>query len=53
MVLDDGWFGDRSSTESSVGDWVENPIKFPRGLIGLGKEIHALSKSTICCSVII
>ena len=42
LVLDDGWFGDRQSTRSSVGDWVENRIKFPYGLIGMGEAVHKL-----------
>ena len=45
LVLDDGWFGHRNSTESSIGDWTVDPIKFPFGLTGLAKELNLISKS--------
>lgn len=32
FVLDDGWFGQRNDTSSSLGDWFVNPEKFPNGL---------------------
>ncbi len=32
LVLDDGWFGRRENETSSLGDWVANEKKFPRGL---------------------
>ncbi|WED28849.1 alpha-galactosidase [Vibrio sp. DW001] len=32
FVLDDGWFGNRNSDNSSLGDWVENRDKIPSGL---------------------
>lgn len=42
MVLDDGWFGQRNHDRCSLGDWVENPTKFTKGLKGLAEEINAL-----------
>ncbi|GJQ14970.1 hypothetical protein GpartN1_g6761.t1 [Galdieria partita] len=42
IVLDDGWFGHRNDTTSSLGDWYPNPEKLPYGLVGLSKEIHAM-----------
>lgn len=35
VVLDDGWFGERDDSRSSLGDWTVNPRKFPRGLAPL------------------
>lgn len=35
VVLDDGWFGRRSNSKSSLGDWSVNPEKFPNGLTSL------------------
>jgi alpha-galactosidase len=32
VVLDDGWFGKRNDSKSSLGDWQVNPDKFPHGL---------------------
>ena len=32
FVLDDGWFGERHSTENGLGDWYVNEGKFPNGL---------------------
>ena len=45
FVLDDGWFGQRDNDLCSLGDWVENRRKLPRGLKGLGEEINALGLS--------
>lgn len=42
FVLDDGWFGKRNSTQSSLGDWVCNYEKLPNGIQGLSDKIHAL-----------
>ncbi|MBQ7656412.1 MAG: alpha-galactosidase [Clostridia bacterium] len=42
FVLDDGWFGKRNLDNCSLGDWVVNKEKLPRGLDGLGKDINAL-----------
>lgn len=35
VVLDDGWFGFRNNSKSSLGDWSVNPKKFPNGLMPL------------------
>ena len=40
FVLDDGWFGKRDDTTSSLGDWVEERRKLPDGLKGLEEKIH-------------
>ncbi len=31
FVLDDGWFGNRNTDDSSLGDWFINKTKFPNG----------------------
>lgn len=40
FVLDDGWFGKRNNTKTSMGDWVCNYEKLPHGLEGLSSKIH-------------
>ncbi len=40
MVLDDGWFGERNSDTTSLGDWYPNPEKLPNGIGGLAKKIN-------------
>lgn len=42
MVLDDGWFGHRDADNSSLGDWVEDRRKLPRGLRALAEDVNAL-----------
>jgi len=42
LVLDDGWFGHRNDDTTSLGDWVVNREKLPRGLKYLSEEIHKL-----------
>lgn len=32
VVLDDGWFGKRNNSRTSLGDWTVNREKFPNGL---------------------
>lgn len=32
VVLDDGWYGKRNDSSSSLGDWIVNKKKFPNGL---------------------
>ncbi|GAX08229.1 alpha-galactosidase [Secundilactobacillus silagincola] len=40
FVLDDGWYGHRNNDRSSLGDWFENPKKFPKGLAHLVTQVH-------------
>lgn len=42
FVLDDGWFGERNSDNSSLGDWFENKDKLPNGMEGLAEKITKL-----------
>lgn len=42
LVVDDGWFGRRNDTTSSLGDWQVNEEKLPGGLKRLGDELAAL-----------
>lgn len=41
-MLDDGWFGKRDDDSSSLGDWIVDVSKFPRGLRALADEINGL-----------
>jgi len=40
FVLDDGWFGQRDTDESSLGDWYVNTSKIPNGIDHLADEVH-------------
>lgn len=40
FVLDDGWFGQRDSDTTSLGDWFVNREKLPNSLEYLAKNIH-------------
>jgi alpha-galactosidase len=42
FVLDDGWFGERSSDDRSLGDWVVNKKKLPHSISGLASRIKEL-----------
>ena len=42
FVIDDGWFGERSSDRAGLGDWVVNKEKFPNGLEELIGRVHSL-----------
>ena len=42
FVLDDGWFGSRSSDTAGLGDWTVNEKKLPGGITDLAKKINAL-----------
>lgn len=42
FVLDDGWFGKRDNDKSSLGDWVVDKRKLPKGLGDLAKTICGL-----------
>lgn len=42
FVMDDGWFKGRNSDKSSLGDWVCDKKKLPRGVKHLSDMIHGL-----------
>ncbi|MDN3025465.1 alpha-galactosidase [Streptomyces sp. S.PB5] len=42
FVVDDGWFGARTSDRAGLGDWTPNPDRFPGGLKPLADQVHAL-----------
>ena len=42
FVMDDGWFGARSSATAGLGDWQPNAQRFPQGLKPLAEEVHRL-----------
>ena len=42
FVLDDGWFGARSSERAGLGDWTANPDRLPNGITGLAEKIEDL-----------
>ncbi len=41
LVMDDGWFGHRSSDDSSLGDWKVNEEKLPGGISALVERVKA------------
>lgn len=41
-MVDDGWFGKRTSDRAGLGDWTPNPDRFPAGLKPLADRVHAL-----------
>lgn len=40
LVMDDGWFGTRSSDNCSLGDWVVNEDKIQGGLANLVNQVN-------------
>lgn len=42
FVLDDGWFGERNSDHSGLGDWFANKQRLPKGIKGLSERIESL-----------
>lgn len=42
FVLDDGWFGARSSDHAGLGDWTANRDRLPNGITGLAQRIEDL-----------
>ncbi|MEW2401914.1 alpha-galactosidase [Streptomyces sp. NPDC046862] len=42
FVVDDGWFGSRTSDRAGLGDWTPNPDRFPAGLKPLAEDVRAL-----------
>ena len=41
MVLDDGWFGHRDDSNSSLGDWTVYKKKLPSGIAKLAENIRS------------
>ena len=41
LVLDDGWFGKRNQDDSSLGDWMVDLKKLPKGLPDLVQRVNA------------
>ncbi|MET0134654.1 MAG: alpha-galactosidase [Kibdelosporangium sp.] len=42
FVMDDGWFGARTTDSAGLGDWSVNLDRFPGGLNPLIEEVHRL-----------
>lgn len=42
FVLDDGWFGHRDDSTSSLGDWYPHMGKLPNGIKGLAEKINEM-----------
>ncbi|MFJ9151039.1 alpha-galactosidase [Streptomyces sp. NPDC102270] len=42
FVVDDGWFGARTSDRAGLGDWTPNPDRFPAGLKPLADYVRTL-----------
>lgn len=42
FVIDDGWFKGRTKSDSGLGDWEVDPVKFPNGLGSMIKRINDL-----------
>lgn len=42
LVMDDGWFGDRNSSRSALGDWFVNEEKLKGGLGKLVERVNGL-----------
>ncbi|WP_282608874.1 alpha-galactosidase [Pelagibius sp. Alg239-R121] len=42
FVLDDGWFKDRNSERTALGDWVLDEQKYPQGLDPLIAQVEGL-----------
>ncbi len=42
FVLDDGWFGARSSDKAGLGDWKANRTRLPGGIAGLADRVEGL-----------
>ena len=41
LVLDDGWFGHRDESNSSLGDWVVYKEKIPSGIAALADKVRS------------
>lgn len=42
FVVDDGWFVKRNTDQAALGDWREDPEKFPDGLASLAGKIRGM-----------
>ncbi len=42
FVLDDGWFGQRTSDRAGLGDWVPNTDRLANGITGLADRIDRM-----------
>ncbi|MFI9588208.1 alpha-galactosidase [Streptomyces sp. NPDC052236] len=42
FVVDDAWFGQRTSDRAGLGDWTPNPERFPHGLKPLADDVHGM-----------
>lgn len=42
FVLDDGWFGQRSSDYAGLGDWIANKERLPEGITGIAEKIEKI-----------
>lgn len=42
FVIDDGWFAGRNNDSTSLGDWIPDTKKFPRGLKPVADKIKAM-----------
>jgi len=42
FVVDDGWFKGRENDQAGLGDWVEDPKKFPSGFKPLIDHVNSL-----------
>jgi alpha-galactosidase len=42
LVMDDGWFGDRSNDHKALGDWFVNEKKLQMSLASLADKVHQL-----------
>ena len=40
IVIDGGWFKNRPNDAGQLGDWVPDPVKFPRGLRPIADALH-------------
>ena len=40
FVLDDGWFGARTTDHAGLGDWDANPDRLPEGITGIAGDIE-------------
>lgn len=42
FVVDDGWFAGRNTDRAALGDWKEDPGKFPGGIADLARKIREM-----------